>query len=49
MHLIKVSAINSTNSFAREMFRENNANADYLYSGKKTIAGQGTTGNYLGF
>lgn len=44
MHLIKVNAINSTNSFAREMFRENNQMPATCIVAKKQLQGRGQRG-----
>lgn len=44
MHLIKVSAINSTNSFAREMFRENNQIPATCIVAEKQLSGRGQRG-----
>ncbi len=44
MHLIKVNAINSTNSFAREMFRENNKIPATCIVAKKQLNGRGQRG-----
>jgi BirA family biotin operon repressor/biotin-[acetyl-CoA-carboxylase] ligase len=44
MHLIKVNAINSTNSFAREMFRENPAMPATCVVAKKQLQGRGQRG-----
>jgi BirA family biotin operon repressor/biotin-[acetyl-CoA-carboxylase] ligase len=44
MHLIKVNAINSTNSFAREMFRENPAVPATCIVAKKQLQGRGQRG-----
>ena len=44
MHLIKVNAINSTNSFAREMFRENNKMPATCILAKKQLEGRGQRG-----
>ena len=45
MDLIKVNAINSTNSFAREMFRENNAISATCILAKKQLEGRGQRGS----
>lgn len=44
MHLIKVNAINSTNSFAREMFRENPKMPASCIVAKKQLQGRGQRG-----
>ena len=44
MHLIKVSAINSTNSFGREMFRENPAMPLTCIWAKRQLEGRGQRG-----
>ena len=44
MHLIKVNAINSTNSFAREMFRENPKMAATCIWAEKQLQGRGQRG-----
>lgn len=44
MHLIKVNAINSTNSFAREMFRENPQMKASCIVAKKQLQGKGQRG-----
>lgn len=44
MHLIKVDAINSTNSFAREMFRENPQMPLTCIVAKKQLQGRGQRG-----
>lgn len=44
MHLIKVNAINSTNSFAREMFRENSQMPLTCIIAKKQLQGRGQRG-----
>ena len=44
MHLIKVNAINSTNSFAREMYRENPKMPPTCIVAKKQLQGRGQRG-----
>lgn len=44
MHLIKVNAINSTNSFAREMYRENPQMPSTCIVAKKQLQGRGQRG-----
>ena len=44
MHLIKVNAIDSTNSFAREMFRENPAKNATCIVAKEQLQGRGQRG-----
>ncbi|GAB2767417.1 biotin--[acetyl-CoA-carboxylase] ligase [Salinimicrobium soli] len=44
MHLIKVNAINSTNSFAREMFRDNPGMSATCVIAKKQLLGRGQRG-----
>ncbi|MFD2516610.1 biotin--[acetyl-CoA-carboxylase] ligase [Salinimicrobium flavum] len=44
MHLIKVNAINSTNSFARELFKENKAVPVTCILAKKQLQGRGQRG-----
>ncbi|MGB7842304.1 MAG: biotin--[acetyl-CoA-carboxylase] ligase [Salinimicrobium sp.] len=44
MHLIKVNAIKSTNSFAREMFRENNGMPATCILAKRQLEGRGQRG-----
>ena len=44
MHLIKVNAINSTNSFAREMYRENSKMEATCIVAKKQLQGRGQRG-----
>jgi BirA family transcriptional regulator, biotin operon repressor / biotin---[acetyl-CoA-carboxylase] ligase len=44
MHLIKVSAINSTNSFGREMFRENPKMSATCIVAKNQLQGRGQRG-----
>lgn len=45
MHLIKVSAIKSTNSFAREMFRENPGMSPTCIWAEKQLEGRGQRGS----